>query len=119
MMTKKEFAIKAIKPYYDNPDICGYNKKLDCCSYKTPDGKMCVAGKYLLNAGMAKDGERIFDLVNRVTDQKYLFKKEAVDVLSADEWEYLQGVHDAIAVDNVDQLQKQIKKLRLFSINEI
>lgn len=42
-MTKKEFALSQIAPYYKDRSLCGYEGSK--CRYKTFEGKMCVFGE--------------------------------------------------------------------------
>ena len=41
----KEFIIKSLLPYKENPDLCGYNGKN--CVYLTEDNKKCAIGQYM------------------------------------------------------------------------
>ena len=45
----KEFILKSLLPYKQNPELCGHNGSV--CVYLTEDNKKCVIGQYM------KEGE--------------------------------------------------------------
>lgn len=118
---KKEFALSQIAPYLADPSTCGMNKDRDTCDYITPDGRMCVAGKNMI--------EPKLDLIKGIDDilsdldhvQEGLFKPEVVGILTTNEWTYMQRIHDTIAIhtDNVDRLKDRIERLNLFTYEEL
>lgn len=119
MKDKKQFALEQIAPYFKNPDLCGFDDELSECVYETKDGKMCVAGKCMTpKARMEYIGvsTSIYAIINRSSQDK-IFKKDFVDVLTKEEWNELQCLHDAIA--NEYNLQKAIDKLGLFTYEEL
>lgn len=93
-MNKKEFGLSQIKPYFLNPDLCGYDKESENCQYLTPEGKMCVLGKNLIDPsefGVINAG----DLLTEQGEQ--VLKEESRGILTPEEWEWLQNLHDKIA----------------------
>lgn len=117
-ITKKEFALNAIKPYYDDPSICGYNTKTGQCSYLTSEGLMCVAGKYLLHPEDFKTFESIASLLHDAK-QDDIFKPEAANILDKAEWQALQHIHDSIAQNKPEQIKRAIDTLDLFTLDEL
>lgn len=117
---KKEFALAQIAPYFKDPSLCGYNEKSGSCSYLTEDGKMCVAGKNMINpTNAAVIGGSILYQIER-SSQAEIFKSEVVGKLRDAEWNNLQGIHDAIAYKADEELFKgKIEKLGLFTYEEL
>jgi len=113
-MTAKEFALEQIAPYYKDPSLCGIDKNGNC-KYLTDEGKMCVAGKNMLNpmTGLQPD---IQGLISEYS-QETLFKPDAVGILSVKQWVALQNLHDSIAA-HID-VTGSIEDLGLFSIYEL
>lgn len=95
-MTKKEFALNAILPYFIDPTTCGYDKEMDSCVYITEDGRKCVAGKYMLESVLSKWNRSIGSILME-NDQSDVFKPEFVGILTDNEWKSLQLIHDGIA----------------------
>lgn len=121
-MTKKEFCLKELAPYYKDPSTCGYNESIEMCVNLTKDGRMCVAGKNLLpekrilNSAMSIDS--IFMENDR--DQSKIFIPEVVGILTNYEWTLLQQIHDAIATKKDESILKvRIYNLNLFSLEEL
>jgi len=117
----KEFALSQLAPYYADPNTCGYNKEAETCEYKTPDGRMCVAGKNMIEPkyGMYKGIDDLLE--DNEFEQEGLFKPEVVGILSNSQWNKMQRIHDTIAVhrNNVDRLKDRIKQLNLFTFEEL
>jgi hypothetical protein len=117
-MTKKEFALNAIAPYVANPELCGYED--NSCVYLTSDGKMCVAGKYMVNPAIATG--RIRPILNNFP-QSQVFKPEAVDIFTTSEWSLLQDLHDTLATKfrEIDSnfLRYTVNDLGLFTYEEL
>lgn len=116
---KKEFALNAIAPYFKDPSLCGISDG-GSCMYITDEGKMCVAGKYMLPEILESSNRRgSIDriLVKASYNQKEVFKSEAVDVLTTDEWTNLQRIHDAIALKG--DINNSIRALDLFTMEEL
>lgn len=116
---KKEFALNAIAPYFKDPSLCGISDGSKCM-YITNGGKMCVAGKYMLPEILESSNRKgsIDHILARASyNQKEVFKSEAVDVLTTDEWKNLQRIHDAIAQKK--DLSFKICDLGLFTMEEL
>jgi len=115
---KKAFALAQIAPYYKDPSTCGINGH-GSCKYITSNGKMCVLGKNLLPSVRHKadtlGGAQI--LLESFNSQSECLIPEAVDMLTADEWQNLQRIHDYIAKKK--DLKHAIELLGLFTLNEL
>jgi len=113
-MTKKEFALGQLAPYYKNPSTCGVNE-YGTCMYLTKEGKMCVAGKNLLKPiDVAKDIDSLIDEYGQE-----IFKPEARNILTKEEWRLLQKIHDNIAKNQHELMLVQIESLNLFTFEEL
>ena len=79
---KKEFALSQLAPYLADPSTCGMDKERNSCDYITPDGRMCVAGKNMIEPklGLYKGIDDILKELNHV--QEGLFKPEVVGILT-------------------------------------
>ena len=130
MLTKKEFALKAIKPYAKDPNICARAEGGSCLNLTT-DGRMCVAGKYLLEEVRNSHESGVITTILREygNDQSKVFIPEAVDILTPNEWYNLQRIHDAISLlmDNnfisdgltESQIKGRVGLLGLFTYEEM
>jgi hypothetical protein len=114
-MTKKEFALAQIAPYFVDPSTCGYNKGAGICKYITGDGRMCVLGKNLLDPHSGVGSA--YETLGPYSNQKEVLKLEAVDILSNVEWRKLQRIHDELAMGGV--VLKAIKDSDLFTTGEL
>jgi hypothetical protein len=117
----KEFALSQLAPYLKNPSTCGYDKDSTNCEYLTPEGKMCVAGKNMVEPkfGLYKGIDDILE--ENDYEQHGIFKPEVVGILTNEEWKRMQTIHDAIAVspENVVRLKERVKRLNLFTYEEL
>jgi hypothetical protein len=117
---KKEFALSQLAPYFADPSTCGYNEVIITCEYLTSDGRMCVAGKNMINPkGYCGDIDIIFEINDLYQDG--IFKPEVVGILTNVEWKHMQSIHDTLALhpDNFDRLQERISRLNLFTYEEL
>ncbi len=114
---KKAFALKAIAPYFKNPDICGFDKAAQRCVYLTDDGRKCVAGKYAIEPDKLSGSIRwLLDF----TREEKLFVEEARNKLTNEEWGLLQVLHDGIAHGLIDtNIRERVDKLNLFTLEEL
>lgn len=115
-MTKKEFALNAILPYFIDPTTCGYDKEMDSCVYITEDGRKCVAGKYMLESVLTKWTCSIGSIL-RENDQSDVFKPEFVGILTNDEWRSLQLIHDEIVYGW--DITSRCENSNLFTLEEL
>lgn len=121
----KEFALAQIVPYLNNPSSCGFDVAINNCSYLTPEGKMCVAGKNMID--QIKFGTNSIGEILSENTQDEIFKPEVVDVLDTHEWTFLQLIHDRIATLNESKkdilsdvsLNSRIAALGLFTYDEL
>ena len=118
MKTKKEFALSQLAPYLADPSTCGYEEQNDLCLYLTDEGKMCVAGKNMLNPEVFENNKSIEDILTHKF-QEEVFKPEVVGILDTFEWRFMQFIHDNIAINNFERVKKHISQLNLFTIEEL
>lgn len=96
-MNKQDFIISNLKPYFLDPSTCGVGE--DCtCMYLTHDGKMCVLGKNLTPEALErfKNSESRAERLLEINGEEIL-KEESRGILSYDEWEQMQKIHDNIS----------------------
>tara|TARA_R110000782_G_scaffold144871_2_gene237680 strand:- start:1567 stop:1953 length:387 start_codon:yes stop_codon:yes gene_type:complete len=120
MKTKQQiFALAQILPYFKDTNTCGMDES-GSCQYITKEGKMCVAGKNMLNP--SKFGNvNIDDILNDYT-QKEIFKPNAVDMLNGKQWFLLQKMHDCLSTGKQMSLkifEEFIDELNMFTYNEL
>ena len=118
MKTKKEFALSQLAPYLADPSTCGYEEQNDLCLYLTDEGKMCVAGKNMLKPEVFENNSSIEDILIYKL-QEEVFKPEVVGILTSEEWGFMQLIHDQIATNKPVNMEKNIKRLNLFTIEEL
>lgn len=119
---KKEFALSQLAPYLADPSTCGYDTEKKNCEYITPDGRMCVAGKNMLDPTQENIWGNIEDILSANNEeQEGIFKPEVVGILSNEDWQDMQSVHDLIALHptDIDELKTRIDRLGLFSYEEL
>ncbi len=122
---QKEFALAQITPYFKDPSTCGLftnEKEQKTCSYLTPDGKMCVAGKNLLPEIREKYKNSYATTIGTIlhdadSDQSKVFIPEAVDILSNSQWDTFQLIHDYIA--RGENFKHLIHQLGVFTYEEL
>ena len=122
MKTKKEFALSQLAPYLADPSTCGYDTESKNCEYITPGGRMCVAGKNMLDPTQEKIWGNIEDILSANNDeQEGIFKPEVLGILNNADWQDMQSIHDSIALspDNIDKLKERIDRLNLFTLEEL
>ncbi len=111
----KEFCLSNIAPYFKDPSTCGINGRT--CSYLTKDGKMCVLGKNLL---IPKGYSGVAEQVLSIGKQEDILKPEAVGMLNSEQWNYLQAVHDSIALDHgKEAITNNCNRLGIFTYDEM
>ncbi len=116
-MTKKEFALQAIGPYYKDRNLCGYEN--GGCKYITSYGKKCVFGKYTKDPIML-NGNGSALAVLKMYNEIDILVPEAVGILTKNEWQQLQEMHDTIAQSYTTiDLREEINNLNLFTLQEL
>jgi hypothetical protein len=117
---KKEFALSQLAPYLADPSTCGYNGEKKNCEYLMPDGRMCVAGKNMVNPRF-QWYQGIGDILDDNDDeQEGIFKPEVVGILTNGQWKNMQRIHDCIAhTGNTSMLKDRIQLLNLFTYEEL
>ena len=117
-MTTKEFALNAIKPYYKDPSICGFEGVN--CVYLTEDGRKCVFGQYLLHPEQYARSGSVASYILSGCSQAEILKPEAVDMLTSQQWDRLQQIHDAIAKSySREKLEYIVYTSGLFTMEEL
>lgn len=94
-MDAKQFALAQIGPYFKDPTTCGYDGGT-CVYLDENSGKMCVAGKNMINPSNY-EGTDIKDVLKDEVESSIL-KPEAIGKLTPDQWYELQRIHDRIAM---------------------
>lgn len=119
LQTKKEFALSQIAPYYKDRSLCAYNREISNCEYLTPDGKMCVLGKNLVDPSKEEyDEESATELLGKYGEE--ILKPEVRGILSVEEWQNLQQIHDCLAIPGRDvKLEQYINEIGLFTLKEL
>jgi len=117
-MTKQEFIIDTLLPYFKDPSICGYNEKTYACQYQTMDGRRCALGKWVRDEKIKSviscgDAEDVFTNYS----QSDILKSEAIDILNEDEWMIVQSIHDNLAVKNNRPIIQNLKLLKALGID--
>ena len=116
MKDKKQFALEQIAPYFKDPSTCGFDGI--SCEYLNKEGKMCVAGKNMLDPKSFNKYGIISDVFDKYT-QEQIFKPEVVGILTNEQWLDLQSIHDSIAATNISSVERSIKNLNLFTYEEL
>lgn len=116
-VSAKEFALSQLAPYFADPSTCGYDG-INCC-YLTGDGKMCIAGKNMLNPSDYSNDCSIYSILYG-KDESTILKPEACGILTPHQWFHLQHAHDKIANrDNEDTIKAALDSLALFTYEEL
>ena len=123
-MTPKDFALEKIAPYFINPTTCGYDKiEGDMeCTYETIDGKMCIAGTDMLpniRKKYKKLGGSILDIIETEKGQGNVFLKKSANILTDEQWDDLQCIHDYLAESDFNNFKVSITDLNLFTLEEL
>lgn len=117
-MDKKEFALQQLKEYALDLSKCGFDGK--SCMNITPSGKMCVAGKnYLPKIREEFPSAGFLSIKDKYNNQNEFLIPESVDILSTQEWITMQAIHDYIARGVADEVEFHVKKLNLFTLEEL
>lgn len=103
-MTKEQFIIEQIAPYFKDPSTCGYNGEI--CVYKTKDGRQCVFGKNLVQYNPIYEEVTAYELLNQFGFE--ILKSEVREILDITEWLKLQEVHDHIGCGRISEAYEQL-----------
>lgn len=112
---RQKFIIKTLKPYIEDKSNCGYDEEQDECLYLTPDGKKCAVGRWMREGGWQEFEGSYSELLDEGYNPKDLLKKKALKVkFGIGDWDTIQDVHDALAVeiptpvilDRIDDLER-------------
>ena len=96
---KKEFILKSLLHYFNNPAECGYDDLKYTCQYKTIDNKKCAFGQYIADDKYSRSFElkSVDKLEINLEDLNNLLINEAKNKLTINEWKRVQIVHDSVA----------------------
>lgn len=119
MKDTKEIALSLIAPYYKDPSKCAFSELQETCVYLTSDGtgRMCVAGSAMNETFLKEQAfSKSISEILRYSSQVEVFKPEFVGVLSTNQWQFLQSIHDCIEEATRKNLDKdqELKGLRMF-----
>lgn len=122
-MTKQEFIIKSLKPYFEDRNNCGYDTEALICKYETFDGKKCVVGQYF-NTDIFKNSKVTFNTIcSEYQDFNEILVDEAKNMLTSIEWRELQFLHDDMAQNgynsDTEQYLSDIEDLSNVNLTEL
>lgn len=118
----KEFLIKSLLPYKNDPSLCGYN--YGNCVYLTEDNKKCAIGQYMKKGYWQSSIERVNTLLS--TDnkiKKYMKAEWCKQNIPHDVATYMQYYHDHIANNNskisINNIVDKLENITGFDLNEL
>ena len=97
-MTKKELIMNALTPFLKREIPFGYEEGTGCVYYtKNSEGNIiqCSVGRY-----MERPSDYLSDTSSILVIGLDCLKPEVRDLLSIDEWRWIQQIHDRIALIN-------------------
>ena len=94
----KNFVLKTLLPYKEDPSTCGYDKEENVCQYLTKEGKKCALGKWMKKGPWQNSGYDAYEILNEYNQQEVLLKPALEMDFSREVWEEIQGYHDYIAL---------------------
>lgn len=93
----REFILKSLLPYKEDPSKCGYNPTSETCVYLTPDGKKCAVGQYLKTGEWQQYIGSASDMLKTYGDE--ILTDEAKDQqIPIGVWDSMQMYHDRLAI---------------------
>ena len=98
-MNKQEFIISNLKPYFLDPSTCGTFNGL--CVYLADNGNMCVFGKNMTPEALEEykdNGAGATELLKE--NGESILKEESRGILTIEEWQGMQSIHDNIPNPN-------------------
>jgi hypothetical protein len=93
----KNFVLKTLLPYKEDPSTCGYDKGKNVCKYLTKEGKKCALGKWMKKGPWQDSGKDAYGVLDEYTQEEILLKPALEMNFSQDVWENIQDYHDKIA----------------------
>jgi hypothetical protein len=114
-MTKQQFIINTLKPYFLDMNRCGYDMVLNECRYLTSEGKTCAVGKWLdknnCNYKKIINGNMKVIAVNTKYGLDNVLVEEAKNMMNIHEWQLVQNIHDNLAKGHLDYSLEYIQVL--------
>lgn len=92
----KEFVLKTLLPYKEDPSTCGYSEE-GGCKYLTKEGKKCAVGKWMKKGPWQDYSFGACDILTEYTQEEVLLKPALEMNFSERVWANIQGYHDGIA----------------------
>lgn len=106
----KNFILKTLLPYKEDPSKCGTNKSGNCV-YLTGDGKKCAFGRWM-KKGEWQNQRRIASGVLNEYGNKILLKEARDMGFSGKQWNDIQNYHDSIGMrENISQTNNIVRRL--------
>jgi hypothetical protein len=93
----KNFVLKTLLPYKQDPSTCGYDKEEEACLYLTKEGKKCAFGKWMKKGPWQHCGADAYSILRENTQQKVLLKPALEMDFWPEVWQNIQYYHDCIA----------------------
>jgi hypothetical protein len=119
-MSKQEFFIEQLKPYFLDPTICGYDFGIKSCRNITPEGKKCVFGKNLTEEFINSNFSQYDTADELLSNHGFeILIEESRGELNVDEWVMLQQIHDRLAYYSMDNMDITIKDNLLTKISYV
>ena len=107
-MTKQQFIIKSLLPYFKDPSKRGTNAA-GTCKYLTPEGKKCAVGQYILPSKYHEEIENML-ISEALGENQCNLKKSVRGILSTSEFRKVQQVHDNLLTAQKDFFIKEVEK---------
>jgi len=90
----KEFIIKSLLPYKQNPDLCGYNGTM--CAYLTKDNKKCAVGQYMKEGPWQKSEDSVLGIFQEYPEKDIMTDEWIQEDIPYKVAEAMQGYHDEL-----------------------
>ena len=95
----KNFILKTLLPYKENPSTCGFNFGDETCEYLTDDGRKCAFGKWMKKGQwqLPIHNSRVASRLIEVFSINILLKPARDMQFTGYQWDLIQECHDRIA----------------------
>lgn len=101
----KEFILKTLLPYKENPKLCAIVGNQ--CSYLTKDGRKCAVGRWMKEGEWQKYESSVLGLPldkhkkdtenEKITINDVLIEEAAIMNFNINQWKFIQKYHDNLA----------------------
>lgn len=122
----KEFIIKSLLPYKENPSLCGYND--GDCVYLTEDKKTCAIGQYMKTGHWQHKIASASTLFKSYGEKKIMKKEWLNQSIPHEVADKMQQYHDQIAYSSkynedrkniINQHVDSLEKMTGFILDEL